>query len=621
MRVKFVCNVLLFLLVSYISFSQSGYWQQGIRYKMDVDLDVVANLMKGRQVITYQNNSPDTLNEIYFHTYWNAFQPGSSMDERSRESGTRVIGRNRDGSDRVDWDGRIRDRILHLKPEETGYCRLTRVVVNGVSLAGEVFETIQKFRLAKPLFPRQAITILTQFEAQVPIQIRRSGRDSQEGIRYSMTQWYPKVVEYDATGWTANPYVFREFYGVWGDYEVNITLDKEYKIGASGVLSNADDIGWGYDKPGTPLKTQAGATRTWRFVARKVHDFAWVADPNYFHITRKVEGGPLLHFIYKAKDSADINWKMTADECVRAYPFMKEQFGPYPWTQYSFLHGGDGGMEYAMATLIRSASLGTAIHEWIHSWYQQLLGTNESLYAWMDEGFTTYGTDLVMSYLKGGSRFPFDRTYESYIALAKSRLEEPMTTHADHFTTNYAYSTAAYSKGAMFLVQLGYIISDSLMRKTLLNYYDLWKYKHPTPADFVRVAEKTSGIELDWYREYWINTTKSIDYLIDSLWTDGLQTFVRIERKGEMPMPLDIKLVMKDSTSEWHYVPLNLMYAQKPKEGEPERKSYPYQKWTHRQVIISSSRKLTDIISVEIDPSRRMADVDRSNNKLELNWN
>ncbi len=618
---RFLFTMLL-LIVGFSSqgIAQPDRWQQQIAYIMDVNLDVQTNLVNGKQTITYTNNSPDTLHEIYFHLYWNAFQPNSSMDVRSRELGTKIVGRNRDGSERQDWDSRVQDRISKLQPNEIGYCKITSISMNGVALAGKEYETIEKFNLTKPILPKQTVTLQTTFEAQVPVQIRRSGRDNPEGIRYSMSQWYPKVVEYDYTGWTPNPYIAREFYGVWGDFDVKITLDKSYKIGATGVLQNAAEIGWGYDKEGTPLKEVKTPTRSWRFKAQKVHDFVWAADPGYQHITRKITDGPLLHFIFKNDNPKDPNWMTTADNCVRAYPFMKSHFGEYPWPSYSFIQGGDGGMEYGMASLVRSASLGTAIHEWMHSWYQQLFGTNESLYPWMDEGFTSYAESLTTAWLLSKPGFAFEDDYKGYFNLARSKFEEPMTTHADHYATNYAYSADAYSKGAVFLAQLGYIISDSLLHNTLLEYYRLWKFKHPNPNDFVRVAEKTSGIDLDWYKEYWINTTKTIDYAIDSMWYDGSGTNVRIARRGEMPMPVDVMITFKDSSRENHYVPLNLMYGEKPTEDTLPRIVYEAQRWTHRTMVVKTTHKLTDIISVEIDPSMRMADIDRRNNRLDLRW-
>ena len=599
--------------------AQPTRWQQQIGYKMNVELDVSTNKLQGSQDIKYTNNSPDTLYRIFFHMYWNAFQPGSSMDVRSQELGKIQMGTNRDGTPRWDWDGRVRDRIGNLQPDEIGFTRFTSVVIGGKPQPVTEHETIAEVKLDKPLPPGQTIALQTKWEGQVPLQVRRSGRDNAEGVRYTMTQWYPKMAAYDKDGWHPNPYIAREFYGVWGDFEVNLTLDKTYKIGSSGVLQNATEIGWGYDKDGSDLKTIKGDTRTWKFKAQNVHDFAWAADPGYKHITRTTNGGPLLHFIYKDAPNADRLWKGTADTCAMAYDFIRSHYGAYLWPVYSFIQGGDGGMEYAMATMIRSHSLGTAIHEWMHSWYQQLMGTNESLHSWMDEGFTSFAESRVLHHVRQQKGWDLRDDYAGYLNLARSRFEEPMTTHADHYNTNFGYSAAAYAKGAVFLGQLGYIVGEATRDSILLEYYRQWKFKSPNPDDFVRVAEKVSGIELDWYKEYWVYSTKTVDYKIDSVWQDESGTNIRVHRNGAMPMPIEVAITFKDGSRENHYIPLNLMYGSKPAEGEGEWISYPAQRWTHRSMVISSKKGLKEVASVEIDASQRMADIDRRNNRLEIN--
>jgi hypothetical protein len=328
----------------------------------------------------------------------------------------------------------------------------------------------------------------------------------------------------------------------------------------------------------------------------------------------------LLHFIYKDAPQADALWRGTADTCAMAYPFIRDHFGAYPWQAYSFIQGGDGGMEYAMATMVRSHSLGTALHEWMHSWYQHLMGTNESLFAWMDEGFTSYSESRAMNAVRKNAGWALEGDYRGYLALARSRFEEPLSTHADHFNTNYAYGSAAYSKGSVFLGQLGYVLGDSVLDRVLLEYYRQWKFKSPNADDFVRVAEKVSGMELDWYKEYWVYSTKTIDYKIDSVWMDEAGTHVRVARVGAMPMPVEIALSFNDSSREMHYLPLNLMYGEKAREGTGEWITYPAQRWTHRTMVINSKRRLNELRMVEIDPSQRMADVDRRSNKLEVKW-
>src|SRR5690606_7520530 len=149
---------------------------------------------------------------------------------------------------------------------------------------------------------------------QVPVQIRRSGRNSEEGVALSMTQWYPKLAEYDFEGWHANPYIGREFHGVWGNFDVTLKIDKNYVVGGTGYLQNPNEIGHGYET-GT-VKRPSGDKLSWHFVAPNVHDFTWAADPEYVHDTAQVPDGPLLHFFYKNNDSIKANWKALQPKTV-----------------------------------------------------------------------------------------------------------------------------------------------------------------------------------------------------------------------------------------------------------------------------------------------------------------
>ena len=605
----------LFLVCFFLTgfaFSQPDRWQQKVKYDMDIDMNVESNQFTGRQKLEYWNNSPDTLTRVFYHLYFNAFQPGSMMDTRSLRQGTIQAGRG------FDWDPRVKDRIQHLKPDEIGYQKIISLKMNGRPQKYEVLETILEVTLDRPILPKSKVVFDMSFEAQVPLQVRRSGRDNPgTKVRYSMSQWYPKLCEYDYNGWHPTPYVGREFYGVWGDYDVNITIDKNYILGGTGYLQNANQVGYGYEATGTKVTRPAGNKLTWKFTAPNVHDFMWAADPEFKHVSRKVRNDLTLHLLYESSSTSAAAWEKILDDAETALPFIEKTFGRYPYKQYSFIHGGDGGMEYPMATLL--AGQGAWLHEWMHSWYQGMMGTNESLYAWMDEGFTSYADDRVSAFLKGDTTsFPYAGSYRGYFSLVKSGKEEPLTTHADHFNTNSAYSAAAYSKGAVFMEQLGYIVGDGVRDKILLEYYRQWRFKHPNVFDFVRLSEKVSGMELDWYQEYWVNSIKTIDYAFDSLWEDNGKTKIRLKRVGLMPMPVDLQLTFKDGSTEMHYIPLDLMYGEKPAEQKGFRKAYPAWKWTNETYTIESDRRLGDISIAEIDPSQRMADTERQNNKIKL---
>jgi hypothetical protein len=497
-------------------------------------------------------------------------------------------------------------------------------------------ETILEVMLDKPILPKTKATFAVDFEAQIPIQIRRSGRNNAEGVRYSMSQWYPKMAEYDVDGWHPNQYIAREFYGVWGDYDVKITIDKNYTIAGTGVLQNPG-IGHGYQPPGHKPMKPVNNTYTWQFAGNNIHDFVFAAD-KYIHLSKKIRNDLTLRVFYKPTNAkADSAWKNILWMAEKVLPYIEQKFGKYPWPEYAFIQGGDGGMEYAMATLMKGPSIETAVHEWMHAWYQHLFGTNESLYAWMDEGFATFAEDLAMDhYMKNfANSSPFINdsaraannkkiaaaakdvpsvhagSYKRYYALQKSPFEETMTTHADHFNTNMAYSDASYFKGAVFLEQLGYVIGAKNRDNLLLEYYKQWKFKHPTANDFIRLAEKVSGIELDWYKEYWINSTKAIDYTIGDINYENGKTNITIKRVGKMPMPVDVVLTFKDGSKELHYIPLNLMYGAKPAEENIARFIHEPWRWTHPEYVFSTSRNLRDLKTVEIDPSGRMADIDR----------
>ncbi len=613
---KKMLGCVFFSMLLHSVFAQPDRWQQRINYMVNVDMDVITNRLGGTEKIEYFNNSPDTLNRIFFHTYWNAFQPNSMMDVRSRELGKTVLGTNRNNQPIYDWDGRVKDRIQHLTPAEIGYDTIQTVKINGIVQQIIWHETIVEVKLGKAIPPHSKTAIDVTFNCQVPLQVRRSGRDNAEGVRYSMSQWYPKMVEYDYQGWNANPYIAREFYGVWGDYDVNITLDKSYLVAASGSLQNPNDVGFGYEGSGIKVKPAAGNTLTWKFVGQNIHDFVWAADPSYKLLKRQIANGPLLYVVYKKADSLEAVWKAFTDTMELAYPFMAKTFGQYPYKNYSFIQGGDGGMEYPMATLIKNAGIGTGLHEWMHSWYQGMLGTNESLYPWMDEGFTSYAEARISAWLHHDTSFAYNNDYRSYNYLVKSGREEPLSTHADHYATNMAYGAAVYGKGAVFLAQLGYIVSDSVLDKILLDYYGQWRFKHPNPNDFIRTAEKASGLELQWYKEYWINTTKAIDYAVGDINIVDGKTVITLKRIGLMPMPVDVTITYKDGSKELHYIPIDLLYGVKPAENAGNRFLHTDWKWVNPEYMLTVDHGIKDIKEIEIDASKRMADVNRTNNKL-----
>lgn len=589
--------------------NNTSYWQQHVDYTMEIDMDVEKFQYQGTQELVYTNNSPDTLNRVFYHLYFNAFQPGSEMDVRSRTI--------------ADPDRRVMDRISKLAPEDQGYIKVKTLTQDGQSLDYKVAGTVLEVDLNTPILPGEKTSFHMTWDAQVPEQVRRSGKNSSEGVALSMTQWFPKMAEYDFQGWHAHPYIGREFHGVWGDFDVKITIDKDYTIGGTGYLQNPEEIGHGYGEASRKARRGKNGKLTWHFVAPMVHDFAWAADPDYIHEKRTAKDGTVLHFLYKDNPEIKENWKTLQQKTEDLLYFFNEHIGPYPWDQYTVAQGGDGGMEYAMATLITGErSLGSLVgvtaHELAHAWFQHLLATNENLHEWMDEGFTNYIAALAMNeVMDQQSENPHEGSYRSYFRLAHSGMEQPQTTQADRYTYNAAYGASAYSKGAVFLAQLGYVIGEENLQKTLKRYYHDWKFKHPTPNDFIRVAEKVSGAELDWYLIDWTQTTNQIDYGISSVEAKDGKTVVSLERKGEMPMPIELNVTYSDGKEEIIYIPLRMMRWVKPSEDNTPREVKEDWAWSYPTYSLEINRPLESIQRIEIDASQRMADVNREDNVYE----
>ena len=618
MRKLFLLAVLGFGLN--VSAQSSTYWQQHADYKMDVVMDVKNYQYKGKQQLVYTNNSPDTLRRVYFHLFNNAFQPGSEMEARLNsipDPDGRMVTKTK-----VDGKEVKTNRISALKPNEIGYLKISNFKQDGAESKTKVAGTILEVTLAKPILPNSKTTFTLDFDGQVPVQIRRSGRNNSEGVEFSMAQWYPKMAEFDFEGWHADPYIAREFHGVWGNFDVKITMPKEYLIGGSGYLQNKNEIGHGYQDAGVsvtyPKKTK---NLTWHFIAPEVHDFTWAADKNYLHDIFKGPNNVDLHFIYKNNPKIIDNWKKIQPKTAELMDFFNKTVGNYPYKQYSVIQGGDGGMEYAMCTLLLGEGtyegiLGTTAHELAHSWFQHILASNESAHYWMDEGFATFIEELGQNHIaEKPVANPFENTYKVYANLANSGKEQSLSTQGDRFDVNRSYSIAAYYKGAIFLTQLEYLIGKENLMKTVKRYFNEFKFKHPTPNDITRTAERVSGAELGWYKTDFTQTTNTIDYGIKEVTDNGEKTAVTLERIGRMPMPIDVVVEYTNGTKEYFYIPLRMMRFEKENPYPTIRRTVLNDwDWAYQTFSFDIPKGKAFIKNITIDPSGLMADVKTENN-------
>ncbi len=615
-------KVFLLALIALISIQSTfaqrkGYWQQKVDYKINVDVDEKNYQYDGTMTLKYTNNSGHSLSKVYFHLYFNAFQPGSMMDYRLSniaDPDSRMA-TNLGTKENPKWES----RIAKLTPEQIGYQKIKTLSMNGAKTDFKTDGTLLEVSLPHAIEDGATATFDLTWTAQVPEQIRRTGRNSKEDVALSMAQWYPKMAHFDEFGWHLDEYVAREFVAPFGNFDVSIHINKNYIVGASGVLQNADEVK-GYQRK-AKVKTQ-GNKATWHYKAENIHDFVWAADPKFVVDSTTNKNGVTLYTVYIPVDDATVkNWKQALGLAADFFDLCNQKFGAYPWSTYTIIQGGDGGMEYGTATLVTGGRnikslVGVIFHEAAHSWYQHLFGINETVDEWFDEGFTSYVEELGMQqlfYKKGALETnPMIDAYRAYYKLALSGKEEPMSLLADYYNTNYGYSNQAYNKGAVLAEQLGYIIGKSNLEKTFLKFYDIWKFKHPTPNDFKRVAEDVSGINLKWYFNLFVNTTRHIDYAIQEV-TDSSVT---LRNKSNLAMPIDVLVEYKDGSKELFYIPLREMRGEKPAEDfaiyeNVKRTILEDWNWT----VPTYSFPVNKVPSkIWIDPTQRLADIEASDN-------
>ena len=633
---------------SYFILPAKAYWQQHVSYDIRATLIDSIHTLDGSLSVVYTNNSPDTLREVFFHLYANAFQPGSMMDERALTIHTAPV----------------YDRIHKLPESEWGKYWIDSVNVAPPPFQGggggwsnasfEITGTIMSVALAKPLAPGDSVLIFFPFREQIPRQIRRSGWMSSDGVEYSMSQWYPKICEYDFEGWHHQEYISREFYGVWGDFNVELTLPSRFTVGSTGECLNPNEVGHGYDQIATGKKEgiaepgfNEGMT-TWKFHASPVHDFAWVADDDYIHEWTTWNDSVTVHAFYKTW--VQKWWQKSAlAYSIHALSTYSELYGPYAYRNFSCTMAGDGGMEYPQLIMItgyRPSPLslaGVIAHEVGHQWFYGMLGSNETREAFMDEGFTSYVTTIAMNRLFGDAQeYPGEKhswldwftpkfsnkrdNYRGYQQIASQGYEEPLNIPHDWFREDVT-AGQVYGKTQAILNMLQYALGDSTFAAGMKEYYRQWHFKHPHLTDFKNVMEKTAHTDLDWFFDEWFKTTRTVDYAADRVSSDrtpafprrgqgvvdsGYETTVTLHNNQLAVMPLDLLLHYSDGTSDAATIPLavnkNLDYH---KDGVSL--FFPSWDWTatkYTGTIITPK----PVSSFEIDTSWRLQDLNWLNN-------
>lgn len=562
----------------------TGYWQQRADYQIVAQLDEARGLVKAQGALRYTNASPDTLRELWLHQHLNAFRPGSRWS--------------------ADDEAKGKERFQRLNDPDHAFERFTAAPrVNGQPLRFSYplapDSTVVRVELRQPLPPGQQLEVQLSWEARPSTVLRRQGR---RGRHFDFAQWFPKVAVYDRHGWKPNAFVAQgELYGEFGTFDVTFVLPADQVIASTGVPVSGDP-GWervrlpgsaapdyarrAYDLAGLPRAPRAPALkgyRTVRFVARDVHHFGWSVSPDYRYEggqwIRPRNGRPgwdtvALHVLHE-------RWSpgRTLGDARHALTWLESLYGPYAWPQLTIAERLESsGTEFPMLVMDGEEDRSLVVHEVGHQFTYGLLANNEWQSAWMDEGFTTY-QEL---WSRGEARVPLAaqraaRQWHDVVTIPDSAvrrrvraveaftatIEEatrltgapPLGLRSDLFASKEDYDAMVYDRAAAMYSALHDVLGEERFRVFLCTYYGRWSFRHVDRWAMQRTAESVTGTRLGWFFDQWIDSTGTIDYVLerptvvragdDSVANRPKQwvVTVQLQRRGAYrhPMPVGVR--------------------------------------------------------------------------------
>ena len=538
------------------------YWQQRADYTIAATLDTGTTEISGSVQIRYTNNSPDTLRYVWVQADQNLYRTGSK------------------GSALFPADSR-----WGVRGFEGGYT-FADVRVNGTPVQPRINDTMMRLDLPSPLLPGGGkATISIRYSFKVPEHgSDRMGRDS---ALYEMAQWYPRMAVYDdVRGWNTDPYLGQgEFYLEYGDFDYSVTVPAGYVIAGSGVLQNPEEVLTSEQlrRLGTAAQsaevvqiiTQAEAaaakgvrksgTKTWRFRAQHVHDVAWAGAPDFRWDATSWNG--ILTQAYYEFPKAGKAWEQAAEQTQWTIRQYSQLFFPYPYPQATSVAGPVGGMEYPMFVMVHygnddpASIFGTINHEHGHEWFPMIVGSNERRYAWMDEGFNTY-----INAFANEARYPGQSAYPGYMRnwadAVTQRTQSPLMTAPDDIDP-IALGAIGYRKPAVVLLTLrNHVVGPAAFDAAFREYTRTWAFKHPTPGDFFRNVESSTGEDLSWFWRSFLYTSDVLDIGIDnvSMRTSEGQAFavIVLHRMTSVPFPVRLRVAYADGTTQDFSLPVHI---------------------------------------------------------------
>ncbi len=589
------------------------YWQQRADYVIRATLDTVARSVSGAELIGYTNNSPDTLRYLWLQLDQNLFRNGSKgaliFDPNSRfgtggAQGGFSLTRVAEASPRV-AKGQHR-----LAPRDLPYT---------------VNETMMRIDLARPLPPKGKVSLDIAWSFPFGTNSNRMGVELVDGdYVFETAQWYPRLAVYDdVRGWNTEQYLGQgEFYLEYGKFDVSLTVPANLLVAATGVLQNPlvvltatqrarlvqarksdstitirgmAEIDDPASRPGS-----ASGMLTWHFTADSVRDFAWAAARHFIWDAARINGGKTLAMSFYPP-SADSIWNQSTQYTKTAIENYSSQWFVFPYPIANNINGIEGGMEYPMIVFCHNRTNPQALysvtdHEFGHTWFPMVVGNNERLYPWMDEGFNTF-----MNYYNWEKKYPGTPNRRgsigAYLQAELSGRAQPIMTPADR---QVQLGQGGYNKPGLALRTLrDHVVGAARFDPAFQEYIRRWAFKHPTPADFFRSMEDGLGEDLSWFWRSWFYSTETLDQAVDSLAvvTDSggqLSSHIFLSSPGPMVMPVELRLGMEDGTTMRLSLPVEVWYF-----------------GSHYTAVVPGPQR---VATVMVDPDSVFADVNRGNN-------
>ncbi len=603
----------------------AGYWQQDVHYTIKANVDETKDIIDASEELVYWNNSPDDLNELYFHLYQNAFIPNSYCSELHQQNNK---------------------AIAYGNYEKKGLGTVVKnLKVDGKSVETILDNTILKVILNEPLKSGDKITINIDFKTYFDtgsLRRRMKTFNAFGNTHYDGVLWYPRIAVYDKKfGWTKDQHLGKEFYGDFGTFDVELTFASNYVVEATGALQNRDEVmpadlrekldiknfadkAWN-SPPSIIIPYDSLSRKTWIYHAENVHDFAFTADPTYRIGEVEWNGIRAISLVQEPHAS---RWQNAAEFAAKVIQVFSEDIGMYVYNKIIVADARDG-MEYPMITLDSGSDpgyRGLLAHEIGHQWFYAQVGSNETYRAALDEGFTQFLTAWALTKIDGenlvrekpsskyGQRFTKDvkaidsRVYYAYLRDATKYNDPALNTHSDDFGSALGhgggYRHVYYKTGAM-LYNLQYVLGDELFIEAMQHYFQKWKMAHPYFEDFREAIIEYTKVDLNWFFDQWLETSKTIDYSIDNIEKTTEDNFeVTFERKGEMQMPIDFSVFANDGKEHKFHIP-NHWFIKNTDATVLDK----WHAWGKLYPNYTASINIPSGIDyVVIDPSQRLAD-------------